>query len=86
MPWKQIRPHAPDGILPPKGLELRFDFASPHSENLELRISVHYELTMDCHVMENGFRSRIDRRRKFGWMRIKAICLPQSNIPLKSTR
>lgn len=43
MPWKQIRPHAPDVAWPPRGVELRFDFVMPKTENLDLAVSVHYE-------------------------------------------
>ena len=44
MPWKQIRPHAPDVAWPPRGVELRFDFVMPKTENSDLAVSVHYEL------------------------------------------
>ena len=43
--WKRVRHHAPDVAWPPKGMQLRLDFAPPAGSELDgLVVSVHYAL------------------------------------------
>ncbi len=42
--WKQTRHHAPDAVWPPKGKYVRMDYEPPESANLNVTVSVHYEL------------------------------------------